>query len=107
MPWCTKRASGPTMLGEVREEGDDVVLGLALDLVDARDVELGVAALVPDLLGGVLRDDAQLGHGVGGVRLDLEPDAEARLGLPDRRHLGAAVAGDHRMGLAGGECAEP
>ena len=30
--------------GEVGEEGDDVVLDLAFDLVDPRDVELGVLA---------------------------------------------------------------
>ncbi len=82
-------------LGQVREEGDDVVLGLALDLVDARDVELGVAALVPDLLRRVVRDDAKLRHGGGGVRFDFEPDAKTRLGVPDGRHLGTAVARDH------------
>ena len=27
-----------------------------------------------------------------GMRLDLEPDAETRLGVPDRGHLGAGVA---------------
>ena len=42
---------GPDDLGEVGEEGDDVVLDLALDRVDARDVERGVLALVPDRLG--------------------------------------------------------
>ena len=42
MPWCTKRASRADDLGEVGEEGDDVVLHLALDLVDARDVEDGL-----------------------------------------------------------------
>ena len=84
-------------LGEMRQEGDDVVLDLGFDRVDARDVELGGLALVPDRLGGVLRDDAELGHGVGGMRLDLEPDAELRLRRPDRRHLGAGVARDHRQ----------
>ena len=72
-------------LGEMGEEGDDVVLDLALDLVDARDVEGGVLALLPDRLRRRLRDDAELGHGVGGVRLDLEPDAEARLRRPRSR----------------------
>ena len=47
------------------------------------------------VLAAVLRDDAELGHGVGGVRLDLEPDAKARLRVPDRRHLGPGVAWDH------------
>jgi len=71
------------------------VLGLALDGVDAGDVELGVAALVPDLLRRVMRDDAELSHGGGGVRLDLEPDTEPRFGVPDRSHLGTAVARNH------------
>ena len=88
----------PDDLGEMGEEGDDVVLDLALDLVDARDVEFGVLALCPDLLRRLLRDHAELGHGVGGVRLDLEPDAKPRLRRPDRRHLGPGVAGDHGPG---------
>ena len=82
-------------LGQMGEEGDDVVLDLALDRVDALDVEGGVLALGPDRRRRLLRDDAELGHGVGGMRLDLEPDAEARLRLPDRGHLGAGVARDH------------
>ena len=40
----------PDDLGEMGQEGDDVVLDLALDLVDARDVEVGVLALGPDRL---------------------------------------------------------
>ena len=84
---------GPDDLGEVGEEGDDVVLDLALDLVDARDVELGVPALVPDRLGRGLRDDAELGHGVGRVRLDLEPDAIARLRRPRSRPFRAGCSG--------------
>ena len=39
---------GPDDLGEMGEKRDDVVLDLALDLVDARDVEAGIPALVPD-----------------------------------------------------------
>ena len=89
-----KRASGP-VLGQVREEGKDVVLDLALDRVDAGHVELGFGALVPDGFGRTLEDQAQVGHGRGRVRLDLEPDAKARLGGPDVRHLGPCVAGDH------------
>ena len=85
----------PDDLGEVRQEGDDVVLDLGLDGVDARDVEFGGLALFPDFLRRILRDDAEIGHGVGGVRLDLEPDAEPRVRRPDRDHLGAGVARDH------------
>src|SRR5437016_5696913 len=83
-------------LGEMREERDDVVLDLALDRLDALDVEAGVASLVPDGLGSALGDQAELGHGVGGMRLDLEPDAEAGLGRPDLGHLRPGVARDHR-----------
>ena len=85
----------PDDLGEMRQEGDDVVLDLGLDGVDAGDVELGGLALFPDFLGGILRDDAEFGHGVGGVRLDLEPDAELGFRRPDRDHVGAGIARDH------------
>ncbi len=37
----------PDMLGEVGQEGDDVVLGLALDLVDAVDLELAARSTPP------------------------------------------------------------
>jgi hypothetical protein len=30
------------------------------------------------------------------MRLDLEPDLEARLRLPDRGHFRAGIAGDHQ-----------
>ena len=74
----------PDDFGDVRQEGDDVVFDLGLDGIDAGDVEFGVFALFPNLFGGFFRDDAEFGHGVGRVRLDLEPDAEFRLRRPDR-----------------------
>ena len=85
---------GPDDFGEVGEKGNNIVLGLALDLVDAVDIELRRLALGPDFLRRCLRDHAELGHGVGGMGLDLEPDAKARLRRPDRRHLRAGVARD-------------
>ncbi len=91
---------GADDLGEMGQEGDDIVLHLALDRVDAGDIEDRVAALVPDFLGRLLRHDAKLGHGVGGVGLDLEPDAEAGLRLPKGGHFLAGVAGDHVQPLA-------
>ena len=87
---------GADDLGEMGQEGDDVVLGLALDLVDARDIEGGVLRLGPDRFRGVLRDHAEFGLRVRRMRLDLEPDPEARLRLPDRGHFRAGIAGDHR-----------
>src|SRR6266566_3869365 len=83
-------------LGEMRQERDDVVLDFALDRIDALEVEAGIAPLVPDDLGCGLRDQPELGHGVGGMRLDLEPDAEPGLGRPDLGHLRPGVARDHR-----------
>jgi hypothetical protein len=86
---------GADDLGDVCEEGDDVVLHLALDLIDAVGVPGGVAALFPDDAGGFPGDHAQVGHGVCGVGLDLEHDLEARLRRPDRGGFLASVAGDH------------
>jgi hypothetical protein len=90
-----KAGLGADNLRQMRQEGDDVMLGFALDLVDARDVEGGVPGLGPDRPRGLFRDHAEVGLGVRRMRLDLEPDLEARLGLPDRGHFRAGVAGDH------------
>ena len=86
---------GADDLGQMGQEGDDVVLGLALDLVDPRDVEGGIPGLGPDRLGGLLGDHAEFGLRIRRMRLDLEPDLEARLRLPDGGHFRAGVAGDH------------
>ena len=80
---------------QMRQEGDDVVLYLALDGVDARDVKLHVLGF-PHRLRGRGGDNAQLGQLVGGVCLDLEPDAIAALRAPDRVHFGPGIAGDHQ-----------
>src|SRR5512135_2106836 len=77
------------------QEGNDVMLDFGLDSIDASNVELGGLAFFPDFLGGILRDDAELGHSFGGVRLDLEPDAEFRFRRPDREHAGSGIAWDH------------
>jgi hypothetical protein len=86
----------------VGQEGDDVVLGDALDLVDAVAVPDCVAALFPDRLGGQLGDDPKFGHGVGGVGLDLEPDLVLGLAGPDGGGFGAGVAADHGRGVSAG-----
>ena len=85
----------PTMFGQVGQEGDDVMFGDGLDLVDAGDVEFDVFGL-PHGVGVFARDHAQIGLGVAGMGLDLVPDAEFGLGRPNGDHVGAAVSGDHR-----------
>jgi hypothetical protein len=87
---------GADLLRHPVEEGDDVVLGHGLDRVDRGDVDLGIGRPpVPQRLARAFRHDAKLAHLVGGVRLDLEPDAIARFRLPEGGHGGAGVAGDH------------
>ena len=58
-------------------------------------VVIGVLALGPDRPGGFLRNHAQFGLGVRGMRLDLEPDPETCQRLPNGSHFRAAIAGDH------------
>jgi hypothetical protein len=48
---------------DMGQEGDDVVLGGALDLVDALDIDRGgIAALGPDGFGGFFRHHAEFGQ---------------------------------------------
>ena len=61
----------PDMLGHARQEGDHIVLHLALDLVDALDVER--AALAQGLRSSG-RDLPELLHDLGGERFDFQPD---------------------------------
>ena len=89
----------PDQFGDVGQEGDDVMLHLAFDLVDPVDVEDRTPALFPDGPGGFLGDHAEFGHLVGSMGLDLEHDGEARLGLPDAGEFGAGVARDHASGF--------
>ena len=82
----------PDMLGEVGEEGDHVVPGLALDLLDPRDLE---GAAFPHRLRRRFGDQPERRLRVAGMGLDLEPDAEPGLGRPERRHLLSRIARDH------------
>ncbi len=88
---------------QMGEKGDDVVLGFALDLVDPRDIENDVTGFGPDGFRGLFRDHAELRQRIGGMRLDLEPDLEARLRLPDGGHFRAGIAGKHRRLLGQGD----
>ena len=81
--------------GKMGQEGDNIMLGLALDFVDAGDIECRVSGLVPDVLCRGLGNDAALGQSIAGMRLDFEPDAKFALRRPNRHHVRAGIAGDH------------
>src|SRR5262249_52798350 len=68
------------------------MLNFALNLIDAGDVK---AAALPHRVGCMFRDKPEFSHSLGGIGLDLEPDAKLRLGLPNASHLGTAIARDH------------
>ncbi|GBF25634.1 hypothetical protein MnTg02_00666 [bacterium MnTg02] len=91
-----KARFGSNDFREMRQERDDVVLHLAFDVVDARDVEDRVARLGPDCLRSFRRDLSKVRHGVGGMGLDLEPNAEFRLRRPNLDHGRAGIAGNHK-----------
>ncbi len=69
----------PDMFGDGGQEGNDVVLYLPLDGVDAGDVE---TAALPHRLGNLFRDEPELDHSFGRIGLDLKPDLELGLRLP-------------------------
>ena len=83
-------------LADGAREGDDVVAGLLLDLLDALDFEFRVGA---DLLHVLGRDDAQLAPGLAGEDLHLEVGVELVLFGPDVPHHLAGIALDHILYL--------
>src|SRR2546430_4529946 len=80
------------MLGDVGQEGDRLVMHLALDLANALDLEFAALA---HRLRGPGRDDSELFLRLAGIGLDVELNAEIVLRLPDRCHLRPAIAWDH------------
>jgi len=91
------------ILGDVGEEGDDVVVRRRLDLGDAGDVERRLGLDLGDRLVGYL---AELVPGPDGGDLDVEPGLHLRLLGPDGAHLGQGVALDHGA-LPGSRAAAP
>ena len=75
-------------------EGDDVVVGHLLDLVDLIYGEAGMGANPRGLVGGDTAL-AQLGLCFAGEDLDFLPNVELVLERPDVAHLGQRVALDH------------
>src|SRR4029079_372639 len=83
----TEASLRPNDLGNVGQEGDDIVFDLALDGIDTRKVETRIPSLLPDFFRGLLRNYPKLGHGVSRMRLDFEPEAIPRLRVPDRGYF--------------------
>ena len=96
MPWWTKRASGPTISARwVVKAMTSCLVSRSISSIRAMS-KVDVARLGPDRLRGFLGDDAEFRLRISRMRLDLEPDLEAGLGLPDGGHFRAGIAGDHR-----------
>ncbi len=83
---------GADIFPHVRQERDDVMFHFALDLIDARHVELRA---LPDPRDSVAGNDAQLGLRLAGQDLDFEPDGKPVLVVPDAPHRGARISLDH------------
>ena len=79
----------PDLLGHGRRERDDVVLGDLFDFLDAGDVE---GAALADVAGGLRRDDAGGGHGVGRGGFHEQPGLVPTLVAPDAAHFRVCVA---------------
>src|SRR5690606_4158233 len=78
------------------EEGDDIMLGGALDLLDARHVRRveGSRALAAGLQG-FSGGDALLHHALEGGELHVAPTVVAALVAPELEHFGAGITTDH------------
>ena len=90
-------ALGADRLGDLADEGDDVVVGRPLDLGDPGHVDPGALG---DDGEGVGRDHAAGDLGPRHRQLDPEHRREAGLVGPGRAHLRARVAADHRVAPA-------
>ena len=67
------------MFRKVGQKGDNIMFRHSLYFVNARDVEFSIPGF-PDRLGIGPRNNAEIGHGIAGMCLDLEPDAELGFG---------------------------
>lgn len=82
------------IFSHIGEEGDDVMLDLALDGVDPADIE---AAALADGLADPLGDLPGRFHRFSRQRLDFKPYGKARLRRPDRSHLGPRISRYHAL----------
>ena len=80
------------VLGKIRREGDDIVVGRFLDLADARH---GKRSLRLDLSNGIGGNRAHLGMNLTNRDLDIKPFLKLVFLRPDGAHLRQCVAFDH------------
>ena len=86
----------PDGLRHIGEKSDDIVLRLALDLVNAHRLECSDRA---NLRRRPARHNAQLLLLFHREQFDFEPNLVFVIFGPDRPHFGACVARDHIVGL--------
>ena len=86
------------MFGQMGQECDDIVFGDGFDFVNPGHIEVHIAGF-PDGCGMCGGDNPKCCLRVAGVGLNLEPDFEFGFSGPDRNHIGAGIAGDHRRHL--------
>jgi hypothetical protein len=75
------------------KERDDIVVGLALDLLHPVEI----TRRLPDTLHGVRRDAAPARPRLADLLLDVQPPVDLRLLAPDRSHLWQRISLDHPL----------
>ena len=80
------------ILGDVRQERDDVVVRDRLDLMDAVDIEFCFRA---NVLGSLFRDLSEFGHGIAGSHLDIQDLLPLVLDRPEMAHFRLSITLDH------------
>ena len=91
-PLVDEAGFGADEFGDGGEKGDDIVLDLGFDGIDAGDVEIPLFA---DDAHRFFGNDAELRLFFAGERFDLQPDAETVFRFPDAGHFLAGIAFDH------------
>ncbi len=75
------------------QEGDDIVVGLALDLLHALQIASGAA----DRFDRPIGDAATTIPGFADGKLDAQPDLQLVIVTPHRPHFGPGVPADHEL----------
>jgi hypothetical protein len=87
-----KTRLGTDVLGHRCQKGNHIMLDLGLDLIDTGDIKITLGA---DDRYDLLRDNTQLGLGLAGQGLNLQPDLKTVFSSPYPGHLRTGIAFDH------------